>query len=198
MRAFNRIFLAVLFFTCFTQSSFAQGEWEHRIVRDINPQVPSSDVWKTISASAQPLSVLVPAGMLAAAYIDKNKNAQRNAYEALGGLVITTVFTQALKTTVKRDRPYLTYTDIYPDEIKNSYSFPSNHTSLAFSTATSLALTTRKWYITVPAFAWAAGVGYSRMYLGQHYPSDVFAGALVGAGSAWAAHWLQKKLFVKK
>jgi undecaprenyl-diphosphatase len=51
--------------------------------------------------------------------------------------------------------------------------------------------------VVVPAYAWAAGVGYSRMYLGQHYPTDVLAGAAIGIGSAYLSNWLNKKYFAK-
>jgi undecaprenyl-diphosphatase len=53
----------------------------------------------------------------------------------------------------------------------------------------------KKWYVVVPAFAWAGSVGYSRLYLGEHYPTDVFAGAAIGIGSAYLSEWLNKKLF---
>jgi membrane-associated phospholipid phosphatase len=74
---------------------------------------------------------------------------------------------------------------------------PSAHTSSAFATATSLSLAFPKWYVVVPSFVWASSVGYSRMHLGVHYPSDVLVGALVGSGSAFltqkANQWLNKK-----
>jgi membrane-associated phospholipid phosphatase len=108
------------------------------------------------------------------------------------------VATEALKIVINRPRPYLKYNDIYPDEIDDGSSFPSGHTAIAFATATSVLLTAKKWYYVVPAYMWASGVGYSRIYLGQHYPSDVFAGAVVGAAGAYASHWLTEKIFLKK
>ena len=87
---------------------------------------------------------------------------------------------------------------IFPNKIELDYAFPSGHTSSAFATATSLALATKKWYVAVPVFAWSAGVGYSRIYVGQHYPSDVIMGALVGTGSAFICHWASKQLSKRK
>jgi membrane-associated phospholipid phosphatase len=78
-----------------------------------------------------------------------------------------------------------------------SPSFPSGHTSDAFATATSLSIAFPKWYVIAPSFLWACSVGYSRMDLGVHYPSDVMAGAIIGAGSAYlcykANRWIQKR-----
>jgi membrane-associated phospholipid phosphatase len=137
----------------------------------------------------------MPVGMFVVGLADKNKSLQYKAYEMAGGLLITTIMTGALKAISDRPRPYYTYNDIYPDKPEDGSSFPSGHTSVAFSTATTLALECKKWYISVPAFAWAGAVGYSRMYLGQHYPSDIAMGAVVGTGSAFASHWLSKKIF---
>jgi len=74
----------------------------------------------------------------------------------------------------------------------SSRSFPSGHTSAAFSLATTLSIQHPKWYIIIPSYTFASLVGYSRIYLGAHYPSDVIAGALVGTGAAWLNHQLIK------
>lgn len=190
--------LLFITFIATTISGYSQANWEVNFVRNANPVNPNNQLWKTLSSTEKPVVVGIPLSMFAVGLITKNKDLQIDAYETAAGLVITTIATQSLKAIVKRPRPYTTYTDIYPDEIDNSYSFPSGHTSSVFSIATSLSLTCKKWYITVPAFAWATGVGYSRIYLGQHYPSDVLTGAAVGAAGAYASHWLNKKFFFRK
>jgi hypothetical protein len=110
---------------------------------------------------------------------------------------VDAVLTYGLKYTVNRPRPATTYWQVNGYGTETSGSFPSGHTSVAFATATALSLKYTKWYVVVPAFAWAGSVGYSRMNLGMHYPSDVVAGALLGAGSAYATYfanqWFWKK-----
>jgi undecaprenyl-diphosphatase len=194
---FSRSFL-VISFSCVSICSFAQN-WDIDLLKQINQKYPTNNNWRTISSTAEPLAVSVPLGMVAVALITDNKKLEKNAYEVAASLVVTAAITEGLKIINNRPRPYETYpTLIHPDSYESGKSFPSAHTSLAFSTATSLFLTTKKWYVAVPAYAWATSVSYSRMYLGQHYPSDVIAGAFVGAGSAWLCHWLNKKYFTKK
>ncbi len=194
----NRKLVLSVICILYIQSIFSQGQWEVDMVRNINPNPPSSNFWKNISASAGPISVGIPAGMLLISIINHDKKLQKQSFEVLGSLAISTVTTQLLKRIVNRPRPYESYSDIYPDVYESGKSFPSGHTTAAFSTAASLTLTTKKWYIAVPAFAWATSVGYSRMYLGQHYPSDVLMGAAVGTASAFASQWLMKKITLKK
>ena len=183
---------------CFVLSGFTQANWEYEFVKKVNPENPNSAVWKAFSTSAKPIAVALPLGLFAGYLITKDKSLGQDAAETGMSLAISSIVTQSIKILVQRPRPYETHSDIYPDATDNGYSFPSGHTSSAFSTATSIMLISKKWYYTVPAFVWATGVGYSRMYLGQHYPSDVFVGALVGSGSALASHWLTKKIFAGK
>jgi len=114
-------------------------------------------------------------------------------------IAIDGIIVQSIKRTVRRPRPYSTYPDdIIGYQTLSSLSFPSGHTSLAFTTATSMSLNYPKWYVIVPSFLWAGSVGYSRMNLGVHYPSDVLAGALLGAGSAYLSYKVNKWYWKKK
>jgi undecaprenyl-diphosphatase len=187
-----------LLFLLVANNMQAQSLSEINTLRRINPDNPNSAAWTNLSSTSKYISVGVPVGYIVAGLIHDNKALKQKAAYTAATILFNTATTTLLKNVVKRDRPYNTFTGIFPDKLETDYAFPSGHTSSAFATATSLALTTKKWYVTVPALAWSAGVGYSRIYLGQHYPSDVIMGALVGSGSAIICHWASKQLLKRK
>lgn len=153
---------------------------------------------KAISNSTQTVAMLIPAGVLAAGLIANDPSTLKKGLYIVETVAGASFITFGMKQSFQRPRPYKTNTDIIPVSTSSSPSFPSGHTSMAFSAATSLTIAYPKWYVAVPAYAWAASVGYSRMYLGVHYPSDVLAGAAIGAGSAWLMYKANKWLFKKK
>jgi undecaprenyl-diphosphatase len=195
----RKLFLLVtLILLLFANSIQAQSISEVNTLRRINPDNPNSAVWNNLSNTSKYVSVGVPVGYFVVGLIHNNKDLKQKAAYTAATILLNTATTTLLKNVVKRERPYHTYTGIFPNKIESDYSFPSGHTSSAFATATSLAITTKKWYVAVPAFAWSASVGYSRIYLGQHYPSDVIMGAVVGTSSAIVCHWASKQLLKRK
>lgn len=181
---------------CFSIFNHSEAQnWDIDLLRTINPQNPNSGLWKTASASAYPVSIATPVAIWIDAKVTHSKTNEYRAYEIASSVIIAAGATEAMKIIFDRQRPYEKYSDVYPYKYEEGHSFPSGHASLAFATATSLAIIYKKWYIVVPAFTWAAGVGYSRLYLGAHYPTDVIGSAVTGAGSALLSHWLSKKIF---
>lgn len=167
-----------------------------RILESINgPASPADHTWKGVSSSAYFTITAVPVGMLITGLATHNHELTDNALSTAGSIIVAEGFTAVLKQVTHRERPYLAHPGlIYGKSNPTDYSFPSGHASTVFALATSLSLSFPKWYVIAPSFAYASAVGYSRMYLGVHYPSDVLAGALVGAGSSLLTFKLQRLL----
>ena len=170
-----------------------------RILRSINsPTTKTSDnFFKFVSNSNTEVILAVPVTLGIAGLIEHDKKLIRNACLLVAADAINLGFTYAIKYSVNRKRPYETYPDILQKSDGGGPSFPSGHTSSAFATATYVSLTYPKWYIIAPSYLWAGTVGYSRLYLGVHYPSDVLGGMIIGAGSAFltfkANKWLNNR-----
>lgn len=98
-----------------------------------------------------------------------------------------------LKHLVSRPRPWLDVGGLLPliDE-SDPNSFPSGHTTCAFAFASALWRTAPKKWMKWLSLAAAVLMGYSRLHVGVHYPSDVLAGVLVGLFAGWAAWRLCK------
>jgi len=91
----------------------------------------------------------------------------------------TQLATTLLKYAVQRDRPPTVVLDPEPLlDVPTTSSFPSGHTSSSFACAWVLSRLAPR--LTVPLFALAALIGFSRIYVGVHYPLDVLAGAVFG------------------
>jgi membrane-associated phospholipid phosphatase len=186
---------AVLLLFLRIHSATAQG-LDLDITKGINPQNPRSSYWKATSASTFYISGAVPLSLLVTGFIKDDASLKKKSFEILGSIALEVALSEAMKITIDRQRPGEKHPGvIFPYKDLKGRSFPSGHGSLAFATAASLSIQYRKWYVTVPAYLWASSVGYSRVYLGVHYASDVVAGAAVGIGSAYLAHWLNRRFF---
>lgn len=166
------------------------------INKDEHPQWDKT--MKITSNSVYPVLVVAPTSLLLTGYVQDDKIMMRNGVKTGVAIGLNVLLTTGLKYTINRKRPYEQYpNDIVKRTDSGPYSFPSGHTSSAFAAATAVTLSTKKWYVAVPSYAYACAVGYSRMRLGVHFPSDVLGGMIIGIGSSLLVFqvdkWLQKK-----
>lgn len=180
-------------------AAHAQPNIEQRMLENLtrNRTNDQTRLFKAASGSVTCVGVGLPASLLLVGLATHDADMKNKAIYMGESAVVTGVVTLSLKYTIRRPRPAEKDPLIIPIDEAGSPSFPSGHTALAFSTATSISIAYPRWYVIVPAFVWASTVGYSRMYLGVHYPSDVIAGAVLGSASAWlswkANQWLARK-----
>jgi undecaprenyl-diphosphatase len=106
-----------------------------------------------------------------------------------------------LKTAFDRERPPARYPE--PDPlvpVPNDASFPSGHAATSFAAATILAFAFPR--LALPLLVLALAVGFSRIYVGVHYPLDIAGGALIGVVVAIALRLLvrarQRSLQVRR
>ena len=101
-----------------------------------------------------------------------------------------------LKHLVSRTRPWLVV-DGLVTLLRSSdpNSFPSGHTSAAFAFAASMCCHLDVTWGKVLAVIAAVLMGWSRLYVGVHFPSDVLAGAVIGTLCGLLATWLYRKFF---
>ena len=102
-----------------------------------------------------------------------------------------------LKNLIARARPYATYPKLVADladiiHIPKSYSFPSGHTVSAMATAFTIFSQHKK--LGIAAIVAATLMGLSRLYVGVHFPTDVYGGVIVGALIALFVYWAEKKI----
>ena len=100
-------------------------------------------------------------------------------------VLIDAVAAQIIKPMIGRIRP----SHAIPEMINllvppgGKFSFVSNHSANAFGLSVILGYfyPAWKWQVTGIAFI----IAFSRVYVGVHYPADIFFGALFGYGTAW-------------
>jgi len=97
-----------------------------------------------------------------------------------------------VKPLIKRVRPcrdpVVSHTDIRRIDCGTGYSFPSTHATDHFAAALFFAfLFYKRWrWIWLWAILWAGIISFAQVYVGVHYPVDVFCGAIYGVLIGWA------------
>jgi membrane-associated phospholipid phosphatase len=190
------IVMALVCICCFRLEADAQSGLQ-RMDEDILEKLAAgrtdgqTPFWRFISNANNCVNAGIPAGMLLTGFIENNAQTKQNALYIAASTATSYLLDHIIKKLVKRPRPFITDIRLVPVYRPGAYSFPSGHASSSFGAVTALSRAYPKWYVIAPSFLWAASVGYSRMYLGVHNPSDVAAGAVLGAGTAFAMGFLR-------
>ena len=132
----------------------------------------------------------------------KRNTLKRIAILALIALLLSDVIVLCLKHIVNEPRPFMVLDNVNLLIVEDDpYSFPSGHTASTFSVITFFVLNmkelVKKHYLAVNTalIIFALIIPFSRVYVGVHYPGDVFAGALIGmTGALFVNHFKDKIL----
>ncbi|WP_157097828.1 phosphatase PAP2 family protein [Niabella ginsenosidivorans] len=120
------------------------------------------------------------------------------SFHLLLSFLFSGIVAQVLKSIVRLPRPMAalgtgSYHYFIEGVTHSGYnSFPSGHTASAFALALLCGFYIKDFRVQLLLFFLACVVGYSRIYLGQHFLPDVFAGMLIGCGTA-----ISVRLFIK-
>ncbi len=121
----------------------------------------------------------------------------RAGWILLGVAVLITMSDQAsvhlFKETIQRLRPchqadIAGLVHLVNDYCGGMYGFVSSHASNSFAIAVFTGLFISKRYYWTGIMVWATLVGYSRIYLGVHFPGDIIGGAILGSLLAYGLY----------
>jgi undecaprenyl-diphosphatase len=120
------------------------------------------------------------------------KGKREEAFDLIILVVIVTFATEAIKVLIARQRPSLELTGVHTILSASGPSFPSAHASRAFAVALLISLNVKRPW-AVAAFVVAILIAISRVFLGLHWPSDVFFGALLGLLLAATMRYFERR-----
>lgn len=146
--------------------------------------------------------LLIVIAVILYAQITRRKTLKKVAIIALAALLFSDAIAFVLKHIVHEPRPFMSLDNVRllvrEDDLN---SFPSGHTTSTISVVTVLILNmkelAKKHYLILDIILviFAVLIGFSRMYVGVHYPGDVLAGAIIGLIGAFTINHFKDKIF---
>jgi len=158
--------------------------WDTALFRFINglPHSPFLDgVAATLSGIGEGGFVWIIAGLYLIIREEKRDHGFLFPITSVG--ILGYILSDTLKNFFGRMRPDSLSQTIVVGSIPSGYSFPSTHTTLSFAYA--FLLSYKEPALRIWFFILAALIGFSRIYLGHHFPFDVFAGVMLGFAIGW-------------
>lgn len=142
--------------------------WTSHFLDVVMPYLTDFDHWR------------IPLILVLLAFLAKGDNEVRIGilFAILAVVASDQLASSGIKPLFERARPFDVIEGARKLSGAHGYAFPSSHAANTFAAGTFLALRFRRWW---PILAIPIVVSYSRVYVGVHYPSDVAAGALLGA-----------------
>ncbi|NCB02180.1 MAG: phosphatase PAP2 family protein, partial [Spirochaetia bacterium] len=125
---------------------------------------------------------------------------KKKGFAIFSALAFVDIAMGVIKALVKAPRPFQVIEEIKGKRVQTAtgYSFPSGHTTGAASFYYSLSYTFKKRIISILSALAIALVAISRMYLGVHWPLDVFAGLALGIGGTALLYPIFDKIYDNK
>jgi membrane-associated phospholipid phosphatase len=152
----------------------------HRLADDRSKSVRRVARRVSYWGDLQRASVILAVAVWGAGLAVGRRDWQKAAAASLLAALLAGLFTNLVRPLLGRARPSTEVPAGFygPHFTKHYHSFPSAHATTSFATASALAVALPP--VGVPVLAGAACVGWSRMYMREHYLTDVIAGAAVG------------------
>ncbi len=138
-------------------------------------------------------------GIFVTGLITHNDHATETGIRIAEASVDSVILYAALKAILARQRPYTSNEGKFFSGNWTAGSFPSGHSTLAWTLATVVAREYPNWPMRLLMYGAATAVSTTRVTGGVHFPSDVFSGAVIGFGvGSFVVHKDRQNLMVPR